>query len=137
MVLGIYRNPNPDIFPFHHESLLYLIAVPPVLSIRIIIASYLRKLIFTSSSTPSCSCVCTDVVNRVTTQGTRVLVAALEPLVQASAVEEVLASLAALVRHLLVAADDAVADGAFRLTLHGADDVATERCKTINNAPTL
>lgn len=51
--------------------------------------------------------------------------------------EEVLASLAALVWHLLVAADDAVADGAFRLPLHSADNVAPERRETINDAPTL
>lgn len=51
--------------------------------------------------------------------------------------EEVLARLAALVRHPPVGADDAVADGAFRLALHGADDVATERREAVDYAPAL
>lgn len=51
--------------------------------------------------------------------------------------EEVPARLAALVRHLLVGADDAVADGALRLPLHRADDVAPEGRETVDYAPAL
>lgn len=78
-----------------------------------------------------------EVIDGVPAQGARVLVAALEPLVEAGAVEEVLAGLAALVGHALVGADDAVADGALALALHGAHHVAAERHEAVDDAAAL
>lgn len=78
-----------------------------------------------------------EVVDGVPAQGAGVLVAALEPLVQAGAVEEVLAGLAALVGHALVGAYDAVADGALALALHRADHVAPERHQAVDDASAL
>lgn len=79
----------------------------------------------------------TQIVDGVSAERTRVLVAGLEPLVQTSPVEEVLAGPALLVGHLLIAADDAVADGTLGLTFHGANDVASESCQTVDDTPTL
>jgi hypothetical protein len=49
----------------------------------------------------------------------------------------VLASRAALLRQLAVAADDAVADGALGLALEGARDVAAERRETVGDGAVL
>lgn len=57
------------------------------------------------------------IIKRVPTQRTRTLITARKPLEQTAAMEEVLASLTALIRHLLVARHDAVADSAFGLAL--------------------
>jgi hypothetical protein len=52
-------------------------------------------------------------------------------------VEEVLASPATLIRHLLVAGHDAVADGTLGLTLQRAGDVAAEGEETVGYAAIL
>ena len=51
--------------------------------------------------------------------------------------EHVLASRAALLRQLAVAADDAVADGALGLALHGTRDVAAERGQAVGDGAVL
>ena len=90
-----------------------------------------------TTTTPPRPRISTQVVDWIPAQGTRVLVAALEPLVETGAVEQILAGLASLVRHLLVCADDAVANGTLGLALECADDVAPECGESIYNAPAL
>ena len=51
--------------------------------------------------------------------------------------EHVLASRAALLRQLAVAADDAVTDGALGLALEGAGHVAAERGQAIGDGAVL
>ena len=59
------------------------------------------------------------------------LITAREPLKQAAGVEQVLACLAAFIRHLLVRRDDRVADGAFCLAFQRAGNVAAESSETV------
>lgn len=66
------------------------------------------------------------IVERVPTKRASTLVTARKPLEQAAAVKEVLASPTTLIRHLLVAGHDAVADGTLGLALQRAGDVAAE-----------
>lgn len=51
--------------------------------------------------------------------------------------KEVLASLAALVRRLLIGTNDTIADSALGLAFHRAYDVTTEGCETVDDAPAL
>ena len=76
-------------------------------------------------------------VERIPAQRARAGIAGLEPLEQTAGVEHVLARRAALLRQLAVAADDAVADGALGLALHGARDVAAERGQAVGDGAVL
>jgi hypothetical protein len=89
------------------------------------------------SATPSCPCVRTQVVDRIPAQRTSVLVTALEPLIETGAMEQILAGLASLVRHLLVATDNAIANGTFTLAFESANDVASKGSEPIYYAAAL
>jgi hypothetical protein len=65
------------------------------------------------------------------------LVAALEPLIQTGAVEEVLASGAALIRHPAVGTNDAVTDSTLALSLHRTNNIAPESRKAVHDASAL
>jgi hypothetical protein len=86
---------------------------------------------------PSSLGISAQVVDRVTAQRARVLVAGLEPLVQTCPVEKVLASTATFIGHPLIAADNAVADGTLRLALEGTNDVPLKGREAVNDASTL
>lgn len=88
-------------------------------------------------STPPSPSVCTQVVDRIPAKRTRVLVAALEPLVKTGTMERILAGLASLVRHLLIGTNDAIADSTFRLAFESADNVTSERGKPVYDAAAL
>jgi hypothetical protein len=51
--------------------------------------------------------------------------------------EQVLACLTALIRHLLVGRYDTVADSAFCLAFQSSSDVATESSETVYDGPIL
>ena len=76
-------------------------------------------------------------VERIPAERARAGIARLEPLEQTAGVEHVLARRAALLRQLAVAADDAVADGALGLALHGARHVAAERGQAVGDGAVL
>jgi hypothetical protein len=76
-------------------------------------------------------------IERIPAERARAGIAGLEPLEQTAGVEHVLASRAALLRQLAVAADDAVADGALGLALEGARDVAAERREAVGDGAVL
>lgn len=82
---------------------------------------------------PSLRRICTQVINRVSTQRTRILTTRLEPLIQTRAVEQVLARRAPLIRHALVRGDDTIADGALALALQRADNVALEDLQSVDD----
>lgn len=75
------------------------------------------------SQSPLCR-VRAQIIDGISAQRARILVATLEPLVQACSVEQVLARSAALVGHAFVRRDDAVANGALALSLERTDNVA-------------
>jgi hypothetical protein len=84
------------------------------------------------TNTSICSSLCfppslrirAQIINRISAQWASILVATLEPLVQTSTMEEVLAGAASLVRHCLVTANDAIANGALGLALESTANVA-------------
>ena len=85
-----------------------------------------QTLHFRTTPTPRPLLNIRTIVEWVTAQRTSTLVTARKPLEQAAAVEEMLARLAALVRHLLVAGHDTVADSTFGLALQCTGDIAAE-----------
>lgn len=60
-----------------------------------------------------------------------------KPLKQTTAMKEVLASLTALIRHLLVAGHDTVADSTFSLALERTGDIAAEGEEAVGYAAVL
>ncbi len=94
-------------------------------------------LVVVAAAGPSHARVSPEVIDGVATQRARVLVAALEPLVQTGAVEEIAAGAAAFVGHALVRRDDGVANGALGLALERADHVAAEGDEPVDDAAVL
>lgn len=78
-----------------------------------------------------------EVVDRVPAERARVAPAVLEPLVQADAVEVVVARAALLVRQRLVRRNDRVADGTLLLVLQRQRDVAPEGHEAVDQAAVL
>lgn len=81
--------------------------------------------------------VCAQVINGISAKRTCILVATLEPFIQACPVEQITACSTTLIWHGLVAADDAVTDGTFALALECADNVALEDCEPVDKTTTL
>ena len=82
---------------------------------------------------PSLGCVRAQIINGISTQRTRILVAALKPLIQTRSMEQILARRTPLIRHALVCRDDAVANSTLTLTLQGADNVALEDLESVDD----
>lgn len=66
------------------------------------------------------------IIEWVSAEWTSALVAARKPLEEAARVEQILAGLAALIRHLLIRRYDGVTNRALGLSLESADDVFAE-----------
>ena len=74
-----------------------------------------------------------QVVNRIPAQRAGVLIAALEPLVQTRAMEQILARGTSLIRHALITRDDGVANRALALSLQRPYDVALEDLEAVDD----
>lgn len=77
------------------------------------------------------------IVERVSAKWARTGVASLEPLEKTRAVEQVLASAAALAGQLSVAGDDTVTNGTLGLPLECTGNIASPGCKTVNEVAVL
>jgi hypothetical protein len=76
-------------------------------------------------------------IKRIPAQRTSTSVARLEPLEQTASMEHMLASRAALLRQLAVAADDTVANRTLGLAFESAGDVAAERGDAVGDGAVL
>lgn len=119
----IYRSAThpPGHSPCPSASLLPFLSSPP--------PSSSTPLLRFSSPSP--------VVESIPTQRATTAITRLEPPEQTTAVKQILARAATLVRQLLVAADDGVADGALRLALHRALDVAAPGGEAVDDRAIL